>query len=97
MIKLEDGYEINPAVLWSQIQETLENKLKEVGIGHRHTFFWEETMLAGVMTGNDIRDLTELRMIRNAQAHSSDVDRTQVEQAVHLAETLLSKLKEKPC
>src|SRR5216683_7896816 len=68
-------------VLWNQIQETLENKLKEAGIEHRHTFFWEETMLAGVMTGDDIRRLTELRMIRNAQVHSSDIDRTQVEQA----------------
>jgi len=83
-------------VLWNQIQETLENKLKEAGIEHRHTFFWEETMLAGVMTGDDIRRLTELRMIRNAQVHSSDIDRTQVEQAVRLAETLLSKLKQKP-
>lgn len=79
-------------VLWNQIQETLERKLKKAGIEHRHTFFWEEATLAGVITGDDIRRLTELRMIRNAQVHSSDIDRAEVARAIQLAETLLSKL-----
>jgi hypothetical protein len=83
-------------VLWNLIQEALEGKLKKAGIEHRHTFFWEEATLAGVITGDDIRRLTELRMIRNAQVHSSDIDRVEVERAVHLAETLLSKLTLKP-
>jgi hypothetical protein len=82
-------------VLWNQIQETLESKLKQAGIEHRHTFFWDEAMLAGVITGDDIRRLTELRMIRNTQVHSSQVDRIEVERAVYLAETLLSALKGK--
>ncbi len=83
-------------VLWNQIEETLEGKLKKAGIVHRHTFFWEEAMLADVITGDDIRRLTELRMIRNTQVHSSDIDRADVERAVSLAENLLSKLKQKP-
>ena len=82
-------------VLWNQIQETIERKLKVAGIEHRHTFYWEEAMQAGVISGDDIRRLTELRMIRNTQVHSSDVDRKQVEHAVYLAETLLSALKDR--
>ena len=82
-------------VLWNQIQETLEHRLKKAGIEHRHTFYWEEAMRAGVITEDDFRRLTELRMIRNTQVHSSNVDRKEVEHAILLAETLLSALKDK--
>jgi hypothetical protein len=82
-------------VLWNQIEETVESKLTKAGIEHRHTFFWEEAMLNGVITGDEIRRLTQLRMIRNEQVHSSKIDRSEVEHAVHLAETLLSALKGK--
>ena len=82
-------------VLWNQVQETLEAKLIKAGIVHRHTFYWEEAMQAGIITGDDVRRITELRMIRNGQVHSSDPDRKQIEYAVHLAESVLSSLKPK--
>jgi hypothetical protein len=82
-------------VLWNQIQEILESKLKKAGIEHRHTFYWEEAMQAGVILQEDIQRLTELRMIRNTQVHSSSIDMKQVEYAVHLAETLLLELKDR--
>ncbi|MDQ6700697.1 MAG: hypothetical protein M3Z36_10995 [Acidobacteriota bacterium] len=60
---------------------------------HRgRTFHWEEAMQAGLLTADDARRLTELRMIRNTQVHSSNVDRKEVEHAVYLAKTLLSGL-----
>ncbi|MCU1337847.1 MAG: hypothetical protein JWO19_3428 [Bryobacterales bacterium] len=82
-------------VLWNQIEKTLEAKLNKGGITHRHAYYWEEAMRAGIITGEDVRRITELRMIRNKQVHSSEVDRKQVEYAVHLAESVLSSLKSK--
>lgn len=80
-------------VLWNRIEETLKNKYDQAGIDRGHTFHWEQAMGAGLLTSDDVRRLTELRMIRNTQVHSSDIDRKEVEHAVHLAETLLSALK----
>ena len=79
-------------VLWNQIEEAFNRKLKKAGIERRHTFFWEEAMKSGILSSDDIQSLTELRMIRNRQVHSSTLDRKQVEYAVGLAERLLSKL-----
>jgi hypothetical protein len=79
-------------MLWNRIEETLTKKLTAAGITHRHTFFWEEATLSGVIDHEDIRRLTELRMIRNAQVHSSDINRADVARAVSLAENLLAKL-----
>jgi len=82
-------------VLWNQIEETLKSTLKNAGIERGHTFFWEEAMQAGVLAMDDIQRLTELRMIRNSQVHSSKIDQREVEHAVHLAEILLAALKSK--
>ena len=79
-------------VLWNQIEEAFNRKLKKSGIERRHTFFWEEAMKSGVLSSDDVKGLTELRMIRNQQVHSSTVDRKQVDHAVDLAERLLTKL-----
>ena len=49
-------------------------------------------MQSGVLSSVDISNLTELRIIRNKQVHSSTFDPKQVEYAVNLAEKLLSKL-----
>jgi hypothetical protein len=51
-------------------------------------------MRAGLLTADYARRLTELRMIRNTQVHSSNVDRKEGEHAIYLAETLLSELNE---
>lgn len=79
-------------VLWNKIEEALNGKLKKVGIDRSHTFFWEQAVQSGVLSSVDISNLTELRIIRNKQVHSSTFDPKQVEYAVNLAEKLLSKL-----
>jgi len=78
--------------LWNQIEEGLKRKLRKAGIDSGHTYFWEEAMRAGVIGVDDIQRLTELRMIRNRQVHSSTLDRKEVEHAVDLAERVLSIL-----
>lgn len=80
-------------VLWNQIEEIFQRLLKERGIDRRGTYMWEEAIETGALTHEDIQSLTELRMIRNKQVHSSSLDRKQVEHAVSLAEALLIKLK----
>jgi hypothetical protein len=82
-------------VLWNKVDETLKSKYSKAGIDRGHTFHWEEAMRAGVLTSEDAARLTELRMIRNRQVHSSDIDRKEVEHAIYLAETLLSTLSSK--
>ena len=79
-------------VLWNKIEEAFNQLLKKKGIDRGHTFFWEDAKRSGVLSSVDIRSLTELRMIRNKQVHSSTLDVKQISYAVALAETLLSKL-----
>ena len=57
-----------------------------------HTFFWEEAMQAGVLSSEELSRLTELRLIRNSELHSTTLDKKRVEYAVALAEHLLVKL-----
>jgi hypothetical protein len=80
-------------VLWNQIEEAVNRKLKKAGI-ERHTFFWDEAIMARIFSVEDLQNLTELRMIRNREVHSSTLDRKKVEYAVDLAERLLLKLKQ---
>jgi hypothetical protein len=77
-------------LLWNQIEEALKSKLKKAGIDSGHTYYWEEAMRTGIIDAAGIQRLTELRMIRNRQVHSSTLDRKQVEHAVDLAEHVLS-------
>ena len=79
-------------LLWNEIEESLKAKYKELGIDRGHTYHWEEAMQAGVLSVDDIQKLTELRMIRNRQVHSSTIDRQQVVYAVGLAEAVIKKL-----
>ena len=80
-------------VLWNQIEEAFNALLKKRGIDRGRTFFWKEAKVSGVLDQKDIEALTELRMIRNKQVHSSLLDHKQVGYAVGLAEALLAKLK----
>lgn len=79
-------------VLWNKIEEAFNQKFKKAGIDRGQTYSWEESMQTGVLSADDVYKLTELRMIRNKQVHSSTLDRRQVEYAVGMAEQLLSKL-----
>ena len=78
--------------LWNEIEARLNGKFKGAGIDRTHTFSWEEAMRAGLLTQEDIASITELRLIRNKQVHSSTVDHLQVKYAVDLAERLVGKL-----
>lgn len=78
--------------LWNQIEEKLKALSLEADIEPGHTFFWEEAMAAGVINASDLASLTELRLIRNREVHSTSVDRARVSYAVSLAETLLKNL-----
>lgn len=79
-------------VLWNQVEEAMKRKLDKAGIDPGHTFKWEAAMRAGVLDLGEINRLTELRMLRNTQVHSSTLDRPKVEYAVRLAEEALMDL-----
>lgn len=76
--------------------ETLVRKaFEDSGIDAGHTFKSEMGMQEGVLKMEDINRLTELRMIRNTQVHSTseNIDKKRIELGVELAESLIKKLK----
>jgi hypothetical protein len=80
-------------VLWNQIEEALKERYQKAGIDRGHTFHWEEAMKAGFLESGDISRLTELRMMRNRQVHSTTLDPKEANYAISIAEELLKKLK----
>ena len=83
-------------VLWNQIEETLKLKYGRSGITHTHPYRWEEAMQAGKLTKDEIKQLIELRAIRNEQVHSSTIDHKKVDHAVQLAGELLKNIIKRP-
>jgi hypothetical protein len=79
-------------ILWNRLEEQFNAKLGKAGVNRGRTFFWEEAMQKGVLAADDVKSLTELRMIRNNQVHSTTIDGKQIEYAIGLAERLLQKL-----
>lgn len=79
-------------LLWNQIEGQLEVSLLKHGI-ERHTYMWEEGINKGLFNKQIVQDLTELRMIRNKQVHSTSIDLKQIEYAVEMAEKILGRLK----
>lgn len=79
-------------VLWNSLEESFKNKLNIANINRRYTYFWEEAIQKGIITSEDAVKLTELRMIRNTQVHSTKIDQKQVEYGIDMAEKLLKKL-----
>ena len=80
-------------LLWNQIEELLSGALQKHGIERGHTYVWEEAIKRGLFDTGFVQNLTELRMIRNKQVHSSSLDPKQVAYAVDLAQQLLKRLK----
>jgi hypothetical protein len=80
-------------MLWNRIEESLTQVLKVAGTDRGHTYWPEVAIQSGVLSREEISNITELRMIRNKSVHSSTIDHKQVEHAVNLAEQVLSKLK----
>lgn len=81
-------------VLWYHIQEALKWQLKNAGIDPMRSYLSQAGTFAGVLRADDISHLTQLRVIRNAQVQSSRFYSDEVEMAIHLAEALLSRLKQ---
>ena len=78
--------------LWTEVDERVTAKAQAAGVEPGHTFFWEEAMQAGVISSEELSRLTELRLIRNSELHSTTLDKKRVGYAVALAEHLLSTL-----
>ena len=85
----------NLILLWNVVESIVRKKFVDSGVDTGHTFKWEMAMKAGILDMKDINQLTELRMIRNSQVHSTaeDIDKKRIELGVEIAKTLLSKLK----
>lgn len=77
--------------LWNRLEKVFTDRLEDAGINRGHTFFWEAAIKEGILSSEDAVSLTELRMIRNKQVHSVTIDQKQIEYAIHLAESLLTK------
>ena len=77
------------------MEKLVRKAFENSGIDTGHTFKWEMAMRENVLKMKDINQLTELRMIRNAQVHSTaeNIDKKRIELGVEIAETLIKKLK----
>jgi hypothetical protein len=82
-------------LLWNEIESKLRDRLTSAGINFRHTFKWEEAVQAGILDMQTIQDITELRMIRNKQVHSTpdEIDRERISFGVSLAEKVMKRLR----
>lgn len=85
----------NLILLWNEIELLIRKKMTDAGINIGHTYKWEMAMKEGFLDIEDITKLTELRMIRNKQVHSTidSIDKKKIEIGIEMAEKLLNKLK----
>jgi hypothetical protein len=79
-------------VLWNQLEMALKARMDSAGIDRSYTYKWEEAVRQGILTMDSVTSLTELRMIRNKQVHSTAIDPKQIEYAVNLAGRLLRQI-----
>jgi hypothetical protein len=82
-------------LLWNAIESALRNRLVSAGIDVGHTYKWEQAAKMGILDMQVVQDITELRMIRNKQVHSTsdELDRERISFGVSLAEQILERLK----
>jgi hypothetical protein len=85
----------NLILLFNEVETLIRKIFNESNVDTGHTFKWEMAMRAGILEMEDINQLTELRMIRNTQVHSTaeNIDKKRIELGVEIAETLIRKLK----
>lgn len=85
----------NLILQFNEVEILVRKAFEDSSVDSGHTFKWEMAMREGVLEMEDISQLTELRMIRNAQVHSTaeNIDKKRIELGVEIAETLLKKLK----
>jgi hypothetical protein len=81
-------------LLWSDVEILLKQKMEEYGIDKGHTYKWEMLMEKGVLNIEDIKSLTDLRMIRNTQVLSTadKIVQKRIGLGIDIAQSLLSKL-----
>jgi hypothetical protein len=84
----------NLILLWNEIEQIIKHKFEKSSIPSAHTYKWEMAMKSGILTRDQIQKLTELRIIRNTQVHSTSdsIDKKSIAYAVKLAEDLRSSL-----
>jgi hypothetical protein len=82
-------------LLWNAIESALRHRLMSAGIDFGHTYKWEQAAKMGILDMQVVQDITELRMIRNKQVHSTsdEIDRERISFGVSLAEKILERLK----
>lgn len=85
----------NLILLFNEVETLVRKAFESSGVDTGHTFKWEMAMREGVLEIEDINQLTELRIIRNTQVHSTaeNIDKKRIELGVEIAETLTKKLK----
>jgi len=85
----------NLILLFNEVETLLRKVFENSGVDTGHTFKWEMAMRAGVLEKDDIQHLSELRIIRNAQVHSSaeNIDKKRIELGIEIAENIIEKLK----
>lgn len=84
----------NLILLFNAVETLVRKVFENAGVDTGHTFKWEMAVREGVLKMEDIMQLTELRMIRNAQVHSTaeNIDKKRIQLGVEIAETLIKKL-----
>lgn len=85
----------NLILLFNEVEMLLRKSFENSGVDTGHTFKWEMAISEGLLEMKDINQLTDLRMIRNTQVHSTaeNIDKKRIELGVEIAETLIRKLK----
>lgn len=85
----------NLILLFNEVETLVRKILEDSGVDTGHTFKWEMAKREGVLEMTDIIQLTELRMIRNSQVHSTseNIDKKRIELGVEIAGKLIKKLK----
>jgi len=85
----------NLILLFNEVETLVRKALEDSGFDTGQTFKWEMAMRKGILEMEDIHQLTELRMIRNTQVHSTaeNIDKKRIELGVEIAEKLIKKLK----
>lgn len=85
----------NLILLFNEVETLVRKAFDDSGVDTGHTFKWEMAMRKGILEMEEVSQLTELRMIRNAQVHSTaeNIDKKRIELGVEIAETLIKKMK----
>lgn len=77
---------------WNRIEQNVKERMREAGIDDKDTYKWERSFQEKILTAEQLRDWTELRMARNRLVHSSSVDTEEVAHWVRKSKRLLEAL-----